>query len=87
MTNLYFLHADGKETLVKENVSTDDAIKETAKYLEENHPKNEAGYFRTWMDDHKRFWIDVGSWAEFFIVREPSPNEKTSTECKAYEIN
>ena len=69
--NLYFLNADGKEKLVKENVTNENFTLEALKWLKENHPEFKSGYQRCWVDDYDRYWIDFGSWNEFFIAHAP----------------
>lgn len=37
------------------------------KFLEEKHYK--SPYWRSWYDDYG-YWFDVGSWFEFFCIKE-----------------
>ena len=37
------------------------------RFLEKNHYK--APYWRSWYDDYG-YWFDVGSWSEFFCIKE-----------------
>ena len=37
------------------------------RFLEKKHYK--APYWRSWYDDYG-YWFDVGSWSEFFCIKE-----------------
>ena len=73
MVNLYFLNNENEEILVKEGAgSENDEILDLAlKDLAERKPEFNSLYQRCWWDDHQRFWIDFGSYTEFYICHEP----------------
>ena len=68
--NLYFLHADGHESLVQKDVTKLNAIKVALEDLKKRNPKFESHYQRAWDDNYGRYWIDVGSWSEFYILHD-----------------
>ena len=65
---LYFQHSNGKLDLVKEIVSVDGAVSAALDDLKVRNPKYESFYQRTWTDQNDWYWIDVGSWSEFYIA-------------------
>lgn len=80
--NLYFLDSKGNERLIKENTTQETAINDILDWLGANHPGFKSGYQRCWWDDHDRFWVDVGSWDEFFIMHEANNGK-----CEACNID
>lgn len=67
---LYFQHSDGSESLVCEVDGYSSAISKALSDLKRRNPKYTSYYQRTWFDDNCWMWIDVGSWSEFYIVKE-----------------
>lgn len=68
MANLYFMHSNGTQSLVKPNVSHDYLIFEVMKDLKNRNPDFKSHYQRTWDDDKGWTWVDVGSHTEFYLL-------------------
>lgn len=70
MKKLYFMHSNGSFSYVCD-IGNDDLI--VSKALEDLYKRNsnyQSYYQRTWTDENGWIWIDVGSWSEFYIVKE-----------------
>lgn len=70
MRKLYFQHSDGSFSYVCD-ISNDDLI--VSKALEDLYKRNpnyQSYYQRTWTDENGWTWIDVGSWSQFYIIKE-----------------
>lgn len=70
--NLYFLNSHGDEEEIREvpdGSSEHDVLGMVLEDLKNRNPEYKSYYQRMWMDDYQRFWIDVGSHTEFYIVR------------------
>ena len=68
--NLYFQYSDGSQSLIAQNVQKGDAIRVALDDLNGRNPNFKTYYQRTWTDDNGWYWIDVGSWSEFYILRD-----------------
>lgn len=68
---LYFQHSDGSVDYVCD-VENGLYVSAALKDLYERNPKYQSYYQRTWKDDNGWIWIDVGSWSEFYIIKEES---------------
>ena len=66
---LYFKNSQGKERLIAECETVQDAHKEIDKFLNEHNFK--SYYSRSWGNEDG-VTIDVGSHSEFFVLREIS---------------
>lgn len=84
--NLYFLDSKGKETLINENATQETIVSDIRSWLKKNKPECKCEYSRHWVDDHGRYWVDFGSWEEFFIIHEPYKGE-SSNECEVCRID
>ena len=72
MLKLYFKNSQGKERLIAECETTKDVSREIHKFLDDHNYK--SYYSRSWGDEEK-VMIDVGSYSEFFILRDVSHSE------------
>lgn len=63
---LYFKNCQGKERLIAECKTVQDAHKEIDKFLDEHNFK--SYYIRSW-DNEDGVTIDVGSHSEFMVIR------------------
>lgn len=69
---LYFKNSQGKERLIAECETTKDVSREIHKFLDDHNYK--SYYSRSWGDEEK-VMIDVGSYSEFFVLRDISHND------------
>jgi len=68
--DLFFRHSNGKEDKVASNVPWDRCVGAALDDLHKKNPKYQSYYQRlnkVVQDGKERFWIDVGSWSEFYI--------------------
>lgn len=65
---LYFQRSNGELDFVKELASTDEAVSAALEDLKIRNPQYKTYYQRTWTDHNGWYWIDVGSWSEFYVV-------------------
>lgn len=73
--NLYFKNSQGKERLIGSNVTDEsDAMTIIRKFCDERNFK--IYYYRTWIADNDTTVFDVGSYTEFFHLK----NEETTNE-------
>lgn len=68
---LYFQHSDGSEEYICET-NEKEYLSDALKDLYERNPNYKYYYVRTWTDDNKCTWMDVGSHTEFYIAKEES---------------
>jgi hypothetical protein len=68
--NLYFLDIDGKEELIAENITKEEANEKALEDLKKRAPNFKSYHQRCWDDAFGRFWIDVGSHLCFYIWHE-----------------
>jgi hypothetical protein len=69
---LYFKNSQGRERLIAECETTKDVSREIHKFLDDHNYK--SYYSRSWGDEEK-VMIDVGSYSEFFVLRDISHSE------------
>lgn len=70
MKKLYFRHSDGSDEYIcdvnEKELYVDIALQD----LYMRNPRYQSYYQRTWTDDNGWFWIDIGSWNEYYIIKE-----------------
>lgn len=64
---LYFQSSNGKRRKLGEYTNKEDILKAINKFLDDHSFK--SYYTRIWREEDE-VWIDVGSWSEFFIVKD-----------------
>ena len=69
---LYFKNSQGKERFIAECETTKDVSREIHKFLDDHDYK--SYYSRSWGEEEK-IMIDVGSYSEFFVLRDISYND------------
>lgn len=69
---LYFKNSQGKERLIAECETTKDVSREIHKFLDDHNYK--SYYSRSWGDEEK-VMIDVGSYSEFFVLKDISHSD------------
>lgn len=73
MMKLYFRNCYGTERLIAECQTVQEVHKEIKKFLDEHNYK--SYYSRFWKEDNGDIVVDVGSYTEFFIVKDISFEE------------
>ena len=73
MMKLYFRNCYGTERLIAECQTVQEVHKETKKFLDEHNYK--SYYSRSWKEDNGDIVVDVGSYTEFFIIKDISFEE------------
>lgn len=73
MMKLYFRNCYGTERLIAECQTVQEVHKEIKKFLDEHNYKSH--YSRFWKEDNGDIVVDVGSYTEFFIVKDISFEE------------
>ena len=66
--NLYFMHSNGTQSLVKPKVSEDCLMTEVMKDLKKRNPEYVSPYQRKFRDSKGWIWVDVGSHTEFYLL-------------------
>lgn len=66
--NLYFMHSNGSQSIVKANVDDGYLIYEVLKDLKKRNPDYVSPYQRRWTDAKGWTWVDVGSHTEFYLM-------------------
>lgn len=69
---LYFKNSQGKERLIAECETTKDVSREIHKFLDDHNYKS---YYSRSRGDEEKVMIDVGSYSEFFVLRDISHSE------------
>lgn len=70
MKKLYFQHSDGSMSFICNVGDEDKYVSLALDDLYKRNPKYQSYYQRVWTDDSNWIWIDVGSWSEFYIVKD-----------------
>ena len=70
MKKLYFQHSNGSLSFVSNVPENGLYVSIALKDLRKRNPNYQSYYQRTWTDDNGWIWIDVGSWSEFYIVKD-----------------
>lgn len=70
---LYFRNCYGTECLIAECQTVQEVHKEIKKFLDEHNYK--SYYSRSWKEDNGDIVVDVGSYTEFFIIKDISFEE------------
>lgn len=73
MMKLYFRNCYGTERLIAECQTVQEVHKEIKKFLDEHNCK--SYYSRSWKEDNGDIVVDVGSYTEFFIIKDISFEE------------
>lgn len=73
MMKLYFRNCYGTERLIAECQTVQEVHKEIKKFLDEHNYK--SYYLRSWKEDNGDIVVDVGSYTEFFIIKDISFEE------------
>lgn len=73
MMKLYFRNCYGTERLIAECQTVQEVHKEIKKFLDEHNYK--SYYSRSWKEDNGDIVVDVGSYTEFFIIKDISFEE------------
>lgn len=73
MMKLYFRNCYGTERLIAECQTAQEVHKEIKKFLDEHNYK--SYYSRSWKEDNGDIVVDVGSYTEFFIIKDISFEE------------
>ena len=73
MMKLYFRNCYGTERLIAECQTVQEVHKEIEKFLDEHNYK--SYYSRSWKEDNGDIIVDVGSYTEFFIIKDISFEE------------
>ena len=73
MMKLYFRNCYGTERLIAECQTVQEVHKEIEKFLAEH--KYKSYYLRSWKEDNGDIVVDVGSYTEFFIIKDISFEE------------
>lgn len=66
--NLYFMHSNGSQSVVKAGVTDDYLLFEVMKDLKNRNPDYVSPYQRKWTDNKGWTWVDVGSHTEFYVM-------------------
>lgn len=69
MMTLYFQNSQSIRRVIAIVENKEDAFREISKFCAARDYK--PPYYRSWMEDEEE-WYDVGSWSEFFILKEES---------------
>ena len=67
---LYFQHANGHMTKIKDEVEESNAWATIVDDLRRRNPKFKVHYTRSWKDAKGWTWYDIGSWSEFYVMRD-----------------
>ena len=70
MKKLYFRHSDGSDEYIRDVGDKDLYVSMALEDLYQRNPKYQSYYQRVWTDNNGWIWIDVGSWSEFYIVKD-----------------
>ena len=70
MKKLYFRLSDGSDAYIRDVGYKDLYVSMALEDLYQRNPKYQSYYQRVWTDDNGWIWIDVGSWSEFYIVKD-----------------
>ena len=71
MAKLYFRNSYGNEELCGiGNINEKNVVRIVLNELANRNPSYVSHYQRTWRNDAGELWIDVGSWDEFYILRD-----------------
>ena len=67
---LYFKNSKQNYRLIGEVKDIDSGIAMALEDLRTNYPHFKSYYQRVWTDDNGVTWIDVGSWTEYYVIKE-----------------
>ena len=72
--NLYFQHSNGEYTLVSAEAIKENALDLIYAHIESLNPDFVVYYVRSW-DNINGTKYDVGSWSEFYLLTNKTPEE------------
>lgn len=67
---LYFKNSRDDYRFIDEVETVSSGVSMALEDLKTNYPHFKSYYQRVWTDDDGVTWIDVGSWTEYYVVKE-----------------